>query len=413
MTIDPTALRSSAGRVRAMQESASMAVAELARRLKLQGRSIINLAVGEPDFDTPGFIKLAAIEAMMAGKTKYTNVDGTADLKQAIADKLLRENGLSYTQNQIIASSGAKQSVFNALFAVLEPGDEVIIPAPYWVSYPEMATFAGGRPVCISAGAQSGFKLTVDALRASLTPASRMLILNSPNNPSGAIYTRKQLEALGEVIASHPRLLVLSDDIYEHIRWSQESFCNLAMARPDLMDRVLVVNGVSKAFAMTGWRIGYAAGPDWLIGAMRKIQSQSTTSANSIAQHAAATAINAGPAVSAPMIQAFRKRHELLVNGLNRIAGINCPPADGTFYAFPDVSGVLQASGLGSDSDLAEHWLRTAGIAVVPGTAYGMPGHVRFSFAASEAELTEALLRLKRAADEPTTTKPAQPQGTT
>jgi len=390
-----------------------MAVAELARSLKLQGRSIINLAVGEPDFDTPGFIKLAAIEALMAGKTKYTNVDGTADLKQAIADKLRRENGLNYAQNQIIASSGAKQAIFNAFFAVLEAGDEVLIPAPYWVSYPEIATVAGARAVCISPGPQSGFKLTAAALRAHLTPAARMLILNSPNNPSGAIYTRRELEALGEVIASHPRLLVLCDDIYEHIRWGQESFCNLAMARPDLLERILVVNGVSKAFAMTGWRIGYAAGPDWLIAAMRKIQSQSTTSANSIAQHAAATAINAGPAVSAPMIQAFSRRHELLVNGLNCIAGIRCPRADGTFYAFPDVSGMLRASGLGSDSDLAEHWLRTAGIAVVPGTAYGMPGHVRFSFAASEAELSEALLRLERVAAEPTPTKRIQPQGAT
>ncbi len=385
-----------AARVRNMKESASIAIADLARELKRRGERIINLAVGEPDFDTPAFIKLAAIDALLQGKTKYTNVAGIPELIAAICDKLLRENAITCTPAQILVTSGAKQAIFNALFAVLEPGDEVIVPAPFWVSYPEMVSFAGGRPICVPAGSEMGYKLTPDALASSLSPLSRMLILNSPNNPSGAAYSRKELEQLGEVIRRHPRLLVLCDDIYEHISWQEERFCNLAMARPDLLERIIIVNGVSKAFAMTGWRIGYSAAPVPLTQAMAKIQSQCTTSATSIAQYASVAALNAGPVVSREMVQAFRRRHEIVRAALNAIDGVQCHAAEATFYAFPDVSVLLARTGIASDARLAECWLREAGVAVVPGDAYGLPGHIRLSCAASDEELREAMARVSR-----------------
>jgi aspartate aminotransferase len=385
---------SPASRVAAMQESASIAIADLARNLQSQGQPVINLAVGEPDFDTPDCIKLAAIDALLRGKTKYTNVDGAIELKTAIRDKLLRENGLHYSDNQISVSSGAKQAIFNALFALLEPGDEVIVPAPYWVSYPEMVRFAGGHPICVSSHAADGYKLTAAALRERLTPAARLLILNSPNNPSGAIYSRRELEAIGEVVAAHPRLLVLCDDIYEHVLWTEEQFCNLAMARPDLADRVVVVNGVSKIFAMTGWRIGYTAGPAWLISAMRKVQGQCTTNATSISQYAAAAALNIGPGIAKSMIQAFQRRQDFMRNSLNVIDGVRCHRVEGTFYAFPNVSGLMARMNVSTDVELAELWLRSANVAVVPGTAYGMPGHLRLSCATSDQTLEEAMTRI-------------------
>lgn len=385
---------SPSSRVTCMQESASIAIADQARNLQRQGRPVINLAVGEPDFDTPDCIKLAAIDALLKGKTKYTNVDGTVELKTAIRNKLQRENGLQYADDQIGVATGAKQSIFNALFALLEASDEVIVPAPYWVSYPEMVRFVGARPVCVASTAADGYKLTPAALREHLTPATRLLILNSPSNPSGASYTRRELQALGEVIIEHPRLLVLSDDIYEHVLWSTESFCNLAMARPDLADRVLVVNGVSKVFAMTGWRIGYAAGPAWLIAAMRKVQGQCTTNATSISQHAATAALNAGPVIAQPMIQAFRRRQELMFNALSAIGGVRCHRVEGTFYAFPDVSELMATMNVTTDVELAELWLRAADVAVVPGSAYGMPSHIRFSCATSDKLLEEAMSRI-------------------
>lgn len=393
-TNDANSFHCPARRVSTMQESASIAIADLARNLQLQGRPVINLAVGEPDFDTPDSIKLAAIEALLKGKTKYTNVDGTVELKSAIRNKLLRENGLDYADNQVSVSTGAKQAIFNALFALLEPGDEVIVPAPYWVSYPEMVRFAGAEPVCVPSTVADGYKLTPASLRQHLTPATRLLILNSPSNPSGATYTCAELQALGEVIAEHPRVLVLSDDIYEHVLWSEEKFSNLAMARPDLADRVLVVNGVSKVFAMTGWRIGYAAGPAWLIGAMRKVQGQCTTNATSISQHAAAAALNIGPGVAQSMVHAFRRRQQFMFKALNAIDGVQCQRVEGTFYAFPDVSGLMARMQVASDVALAELWLREANVAVVPGSAYGMPGHIRLSCATSDELLQESMSRI-------------------
>lgn len=390
-----SSLTAVAKRVALMQESASIAVGELARRLGAEGRQIISLAVGEPDFDTPRHIKVAAVEALMAGHTKYTNVDGARELKRAVSAKLARENDLQYTEDEIIVSSGAKQSIFNVLFAVLEEGDEVIIPAPYWVSYPEMAGFAGGRPVIVRAGDEHSFKMTPAMLRRALMPRSRVLILNSPNNPSGAVYSLEELRALGEIILQHPRLLVLSDDIYEHIRWSGGRFVNIINAVPALRDRAVVVNGVSKAYAMTGWRIGYAAATSWLVAAMRKIQGQCTTNANSIAQHAAAAALNSGVECVRPMVAEFRRRHDFVVHEVNRIEGMRCVPAEGAFYAFPDVSGLMQSKGISSDVVLARRLIEEVGIATVPGTAYGCPGHLRLSFATSMEELRAAMVVLR------------------
>lgn len=377
-----------------MQESASIAIGDLARRLRAEGRSIVSLAIGEPDFDTPEHVKRAAAEAMAAGHTKYTNVDGTRELKQAIVAKLSRENELEYSAAEVIVSNGAKQSIFNALFAVLEPGDEVVIPAPYWVSYPEMAAFAGGVPVAVAAGPEQGFKLTPALLAAALTPRSRVLILNSPNNPTGAIYSRAELAALAEVVRTHPRLLVISDDIYEHIRWNDAPFATFAAAAPDLRERTVTVNGVSKAFAMTGWRIGYAAAPTWLVDAMRKIQGQCTTNPNSIAQYAAAAALNGGLESVHAMAREFAQRHAYVVGALNALPGVRCAPAAGAFYAFPEVTDLLRRKGLVSDVELAARLLETVGVAVVPGSAYGMPGFLRLSYATSMAELRNAFERL-------------------
>jgi len=385
-------------RVNAIQPSPTLAVTSRARELREQGKDVIGLGAGEPDFDTPDHIKDAAIEAIRAGQTKYTAVDGTPELKKAIVDKFRRENDLEYAPDQILVSSGAKHSLFNLFLALIEDGAEVIIPAPYWVSYPDMVTLVGGKPVILKAGADQYFKITPQQLEDAVTERTRLLVMNSPSNPTGVMYSREELAALGEVLERHPQVFVASDDIYEHIQWSQPEFVNLVNATPALYDRAIVVNGVSKVYAMTGWRIGYAAGPKALIAAMKKVQSQSTSNPTSISQAASAAALAGDQACVVDMVKEFRLRGEHVVDRLNRLKGVDALPADGTFYSFPDFSGVIEATdGVNDDIELGAHLLETAEVALVPGSAFGLPGHLRLSFATDMETLDKALDRLEKA----------------
>lgn len=382
-------------RVNAIQPSPTLAVTSRARELREQGKDVIGLGAGEPDFDTPDHIKEAAIEAIRQGQTKYTAVDGIPELKKAVVDKFRRENDLEYAPDQILVSSGAKHSLFNLFLALVEEGTEVIIPAPYWVSYPDMVTMAGGTPVILKAGADQHFKITPEQLEDAITDNTRLMMMNSPSNPTGVMYSQAELEALAEVLRRHPGVFVASDDIYEHIQWTQPRFVNLVNVAPDLYDRSLVVNGVSKAYAMTGWRIGYAAGPKALIGAMKKVQSQSTSNPASISQAAAAAALSGDQACVADMVKEFRKRGEHVVERLNRLKGVSALPSDGTFYSFPDFAPVIAATdGVNDDVELAAHLLDTAEVALVPGSAFGLPGHLRLSYATDLATLDKALDRL-------------------
>ncbi len=385
-----------ADRVQRVKPSPTMAVTARAAEMRAAGHDIIGLGAGEPDFDTPEHISAAAIDAIRNGETRYTAVDGTAALKQAIQSKFERDNGLDYAANQILVSTGAKQSLYNLFSAVLNPGDEVVIPAPYWVSYPDMALLADAEPVIVTADQSQKFRITPDQLAAAITPKTRIVVLNSPSNPTGSAYSRAELQALGEVLRAHPQVLIASDDIYEHILWTEEAFCNIVMACPDLADRTVVVNGVSKAYAMTGWRIGYAAGPAPVIGAMKKIQSQSTSNASSISQAASVAALDGNQNVIAPMVQAFRERHDVVVERLNAMQGVECIAGDGTFYAFPNVSGAIAAlDGVSNDTELAEYLIGEANVALVPGVAFGLPGHVRISYATSLENLNQAMDRLE------------------
>ena len=385
-------------RVQAVKPSPTLAITARAAELRSAGKDVIGLGAGEPDFDTPEHIKEAAIQAIHDGKTKYTPVDGTAELKQAVIDKFRRDNGHEYSSDQILVSCGGKQNFYNLAQALLDPGDEVIIPAPYWVSYPDMTILAGGIPVYIRAGAAQQFKITPEQLAAAITEKTRLLVLNSPSNPTGMAYTRAELEALGEVIRQYPNILVATDDMYEHILWSAEPFCNILMACPDLYDQTMVLNGVSKAYSMTGWRIGYAGGPATLIRAMKKVQSQSTSNPTSISQVAAEAALDGDQSCIAPMLKAFRERHDFVVGALNAIPGVECLPADGTFYCFPKVQSVIdRLDDVSDDIGLAEYLLDKAGVALVPGSAFGAPGYVRLSFATGLDVLEDALGRLTRA----------------
>jgi len=384
-------------RMARVKPSPTGAVLALAAELRAQGRDIISLGAGEPDFDTPQFIKNAAIQAIADGATKYTPIDGTAALKAAIRRKFARDNSLDYSTSQILVTSGAKQALFNLCLALLSDGDEVIIPAPYWVSYPDMVRLADAKPVIIETGLEADFKITAAQLAAAITENTRLLILNSPNNPTGASYSKSELQALGEVLAKQPQVLIAADDIYEHIQWADEPFVSFATACPDLYDRTLTVNGVSKAYAMTGWRIGYAAGPATLIKAMKTIQSQSTSNACSVSQVAAQVALDGDQSPVAEMTAAYKQRHDYIVAALNDLDGFECRPGEGTFYAFPRVSGVLQARGLASDSKLVELLIGEADVACVPGSAFGAPGYMRLSFACSIETLEEAVRRMKRA----------------
>ncbi len=390
-------------RVQAIKPSPTLAVTARAAKLKAEGKDIIGLGTGEPDFDTPQHIKDAAIAAINAGFTKYTAVGGTPALKAAIIAKLKRDNNLDYTAKQILVSCGGKQSFFNLALAVIDPEDEVIIPAPYWVSYPDIVIIAEGKPVIVHTDISQGFKLTPSQLEAAITPKTKMLVINSPSNPSGAVYTLEDLKALGEVLRKHPNILIATDDMYEHIALTDDKFVNILDACPDLYSRTMVLNGVSKAYAMTGWRIGYAAGPEAIITAMENVQSQSTSNPTSISQVAAEAALNGDQTCLAPMIKAFRERHEFVVNELNTIPGLSCIMAGGAFYAFPDArvaiatlhqKGIISAA---TDIALSEYLLVEAGVAVVPGSAFGSEGYIRLSFATSMENLKNALQRVKKA----------------
>jgi len=384
-------------RVQRIKPSPTLAITARAAELRAAGKDIIGLGAGEPDFDTPEHIKTAAVNAINDGFTKYTAVDGTASLKQAVIDKLSRDNQLNYTANQILVSCGGKQSFFNLTQALLNEGDEVIIPAPYWVSYPDMVLLADGKPVIVEADIKQSFKITPKQLEAAITDKTRLVVLNSPSNPSGIAYNKKELAALGQVLLKHPDVLVATDDMYEHILWADEPFSNIVMACPELYNQTIVLNGVSKAYSMTGWRIGYAAGPESLIKAMKKVQSQSTSNPTSISQVAAEAALNGDQSCLKPMLSAFKERHEYVHQRLNAIDGITCLPSDGTFYSFPDVRGFIdKIDGVNDDLELSEYLIEKAGVALVPGSAFGSPGYIRISFATSLDVLKDALDRIEK-----------------
>jgi len=377
--------------------SATSAVLGLAAELREAGRDVISLGAGEPDFDTPEHIKQAGIEAIADGQTKYTAIDGTSQLKGAIQRKFERDNGLSYAPDQILVSCGAKHTLFNACMAILSHGDEAIIPAPYWVSYPDMVRVAEGVPVIIETGIDSDFKVTPQQLDATINDKTRVLFLNSPSNPSGSCYSREELAAIGEVLKRHPQIVVLADDIYEHIHWAPAPFCSIATACPYLTDQVVTINGVSKCYAMTGWRIGYAGGPKEVITAMKTIQSQITSNPSSISQVAAATALDGDQSCIAEMVAAYKARSDYIVKALNEIPGFECREGEGAFYAFPRVTGAIKAKGMADDADLAKLLLNEADVVLVPGTPFGAPGYIRLSFACSIEELEIAVARIKAA----------------
>jgi aspartate aminotransferase len=383
-------------RVQAVKPSPTLAITARAKALRAAGKDVIGLGAGEPDFDTPDHIKAAAIAAINDGFTKYTAVDGTPELKQAIIAKFQRDNGFEFEPDQILVSCGGKQSFFNLAQAILDPGDEVIIPAPYWVSYPDMALLAGGAPVLVHAGADQEFKITPAQLKASMTDQTKLVVINSPSNPTGMAYSRSELAALGEVLRDFPHAIVATDDMYEHIRWTSDPFVNILHACPDLAPRTLVLNGVSKAYSMTGWRIGYAGGPEEIIKAMKKVQSQSTSNPTSISQVAAQAALDGPQDCIQTMLAAFKERHDYVVERLNGMPGIECLPTDGTFYVFPKVEGMIDGlSTVKDDLELAEFLIERAGVALVPGTAFGLGGHIRISIATTRENLERALDRIE------------------
>ncbi|PCI21809.1 MAG: aspartate aminotransferase [Piscirickettsiaceae bacterium] len=388
-------------RVQSIKPSPTLAVTARAAALRAAGQDIIGLGAGEPDFDTPEHIKQAARDAINAGKTKYTAVDGTVELKTAIINKFKKDNGLSYELDQVLVSCGGKQSFFNLAQAFLDDGDEVIIPAPYWVSYPDMSLLAGGVPVIVEASQEQDFKLAPAQLEAAITNKTKLVVINSPSNPSGKAYTRKELAALGAVLKKHPNILIATDDMYEHILWCDEPFSNIVMACPELYDQTIVLNGVSKAYAMTGWRIGYAAGPAKLIKAMKKIQSQSTSNPTSISQYAAQAALEGDQSCIDEMLVSFKERHDFVVNKLNAMPGVSCISSDGTFYCFPDFNAVLnRMDDINNDVDLAEYILEKSGVALVPGSAFGLNGHMRISIATSMENLVNAMDRIAKLLNE-------------
>ncbi|MFQ5785744.1 MAG: pyridoxal phosphate-dependent aminotransferase [Alphaproteobacteria bacterium] len=391
-----------AARLSRIKPSPTLAVTQKARELKAAGRDVIGLGAGEPDFDTPDNIKEAAYRAIAAGETKYTAVDGTPELKQAVSAKFKRENGLDYGTDQITVGAGGKQVIFNALMATLDPGDEVIIPAPYWVSYPDMTVLAEGTPVIVEAPQINGFRLRPEDLEAAITPKTKWLILNSPGNPTGAAYTEDDLKAFGEVLERHPRVWVFSDDIYEHLVYDGFQFCAFAKAAPALYERTLTMNGVSKAYAMTGWRIGFAGGPAPLIKAMAKIQSQSTSNPSSVSQAAAVEALNGPHDYIAERNAVFRERRDLVVSMLNQTSGLDCPKPEGAFYVYPSCAGLIGKTApdgtvIGTSEALAGYLLESEGVAVVHGAAFGLDPYFRISYATATDLLEEACSRIQRA----------------
>ncbi len=390
-------------RVQAIKESPTLAITAKAARYKAEGRDIIGLAAGEPDFDTPQHIKDAAKKAIDAGFTKYTPVSGIPGLKKAIVNKFKNENGFDYNVNEVIVGVGGKQTIFNLCLAVLNKGDEVIVPAPYWVSYADIAMVAEATPVIIDCGIEQGFKLLPAQLEAAITPKTKLVMFNSPSNPTGAVYTLDELKALGTVLLKHPHVLVATDDMYEHVNLSGAKFHNILNAAPGLKDRCIVLNGVSKAYSMTGWRIGYAAGPAYIIKAMEILQSQSTSNPTSISQVAAQAALEGDQGCITPMVTAFKERHEYVVNRFNQMRGLKCIKAGGAFYAFPDarvaIANLHKAGKIkeATDMALAEYLLEEFGVAVVPGSAFGAEGYFRISFATSMSNLQQALDRIEKA----------------
>lgn len=385
-------------RIQRVQPSATLAVTALANQLRAQGRDVIGLAAGEPDFDTPDHIKAAAIKAIQDGKTKYTAVDGTAELKQAIINKFKRDNNFDYELDQILVSVGGKQAFYNLCQTLLDSGDEVIIPAPYWVSYPDIVRLADGTPVIIDGDISQKFKITAEQLEAAITDKTKLVVINSPSNPSGKAYSRDELRSLGDVLVKHPDIVVVTDDIYEHIVWSDEGFLNILNVCPELYDQTIVLNGVSKAYSMTGWRIGYSAGPKAIIAGMKKIQSQSTSNPCSIAQAAATEALNGDQAFLSEMCDVFKERHDFVHSALNAMDGVECPASDGTFYSFPSFHKVIERiDGIEDDVQLAQMLLEKAEVALVPGTAFGLPGHIRLSYATDMQSLEKALSRISAA----------------
>lgn len=384
-----------AQRVQRIRPSPTVSITALAGQLREEGKDIIGLSAGEPDFPTPEYIQEAACDAIRGGDTKYTAVAGVRSLRAAIREKFRRDNDLDFQLEEILVSSGAKQSCYNACQALLQAGDEVIIPAPYWVSYPDMVRLTNAEPVIIHATADRSYRISPKQLQAAITEQTRALIINSPCNPTGAAYARAEWLALGEVLREHPRIFVVTDDIYEHIHWADKPFCSLLTACPDLRERVLTVNGVSKCYAMTGWRVGYAAGPVELIRAMTTIQSQSTTNASSISQAAARAALMGDQSFVAEACTIYKERHDFVIERLNQIPGFECRPGDGAFYAFPDVTGAIERRDVVDDTALCEILMAEAGVALVPGAAFGAPGHLRLSFAADIETLTTALRRIE------------------
>lgn len=383
-----------AQRVLAVKESPTLVVTARALELKRQGRDIISLGAGEPDFPTPAHIRQAGIDAIEAGKTRYTAVDGTPELKEAIVAKFKRENGLDYTAKQILVSSGGKQSFYNLCQAYLNEGDEVVIPAPYWVSYPDMVLLAGGSPVVVQAGIEQGFKITPEQLASSISDKTKLFVINSPSNPTGAVYSKAEMRALGDVLAQHPQVLIATDDMYEHIILGETPFSTWLNACPEMVDRTVTLNGVSKAYSMTGWRIGYCAGPLALINEMKKVQSQSTSNPCSISQAATVTALNGDQAFIGDMVTAFKARSAFITQALNAMPGIKALSPDGAFYNFFDVRGAMQATGCTTDTELATRILEESDLALVPGSAFGSEGYMRLSFATSMQELEGAMTRL-------------------
>ena len=386
-----------AARVSRVKPSPTVALTGRVARLKAEGRDIVGLGVGEPDFDTPAHIAEAGIAAVRSGFTRYTAVEGVPELKDAIIAKFQRDNAITYTRPQVLVSTGAKQTIYNLFMAVIDPGDEVVIPAPYWVSYPDMALLAEGVPVMPYAGPEQGYKITAAQLDRAITPRTRVFMLNSPSNPTGAAYTRSELEALGAVLANHPRVIVATDDMYEHIYWATEPFCSFLTANPHLYDRTVTINGVSKSYAMTGWRIGYCGGPVEIVTAMSTIQSQSTSNPVSISQKAATAAISGDQSCVVEMNKHFKARHDFFNAGLNALPGFRVLPAAGTFYAWCDIAEAMHRLGHVDDNAFAEFLLEKAGVAGVPGSGFGAPGHIRFSFAVSMATLEKALDRIGQA----------------
>ena len=384
-------------RIQRVKPSPTLAVTALANKLRSEGRDVIGLAAGEPDFDTPDYIKKAAIDAINKGYTKYTAVDGTAGLKQAIINKFKHENGLDYSDEQILVSVGGKQAFYNLCQTILDEGDEVIIPAPYWVSYPDIVKLADATPVIVKGDIKQSFKITTEQLQQAITEKTKLVILNSPSNPSGKAYSKAELKALGDVLLKHPNIVVMTDDIYEHIVWSDEGFVNILNACPELTEQTIVINGVSKAYSMTGWRIGYSGGPADIIKGMKKIQSQSTSNPTSIAQYAAQAALEGDQSFLKDTCNTFKERHDYVYESLKTITGVEVLPSDGTFYSFPSFHGVIdRMDGIDDDVQLAQLLLEKAEVALVPGSAFGLDGYLRLSFATDMLSLEKALSRIKQ-----------------